>query len=391
MRIMVSGIPSYLMRIVDSCSGTNIKYRPYFEPIRTKKDVITQVNRIANTGNYLIGEGAANSVRGHEVTYVPFWHLANSLNSPDTYAELNKSFDLCLFASANMLRPGYAATTESFVVEKLNMPIVVMGIGIQRKKNLKDELPEGTRRFLEILKQKESFFFTRGHFTAEFLRDLGMKYVRPTGCPSLYYAPEQMKRSLARLADPGLADAQKIAFGGYLGSVADSIVDVHALLHKDSVASYVIQDEVCVYNMNIVGEDHAEVYDQAACRITAPIEYKHSEKWQRKCNYQVFFDTHQWRSWISGQDFSFGRRFHGAIIGMQSGIPALMIAVDDRMREMLSFVGFPHIESEVWNRARRKKELLRNFLSKINVEAALRRYSECEASFNAGLKDIGIR
>ena len=39
-----------------------------------------------------------------------------------------------------------------------------------------------------------------------------------------------MKRSLAALANPELAEAQKIAFGGYLGSVADTIVDAHALL-----------------------------------------------------------------------------------------------------------------------------------------------------------------
>ncbi|MBA8903965.1 polysaccharide pyruvyl transferase family protein [Phyllobacterium sp. P30BS-XVII] len=391
MRIMITGIPSYLMRTVDSVSGATVKHRPYFENIRTKKDVIDQVKRIANTGNYLIGEGAANSVRGHDVTYIPFWHLANSIHSPETYARLNESFDLCLFASANLLRPGYAAATESHVFELLNMPIVIMGIGIQKKENLKAELPEGTQRFLNVLKKKETFFLTRGHFTAEFLKAEGMKYVRPTGCPSLYFDPAQMKRSLSRLADPGLAESQKIAFGGYLGSVPDTIVDAHALLHKDSTASYVIQDEVIVYNMNMVGEDTTQAYDQAASRITAPTEYKHAEKWQRKRDYLVFFDTHKWRSWVSGQDFCFGRRFHGSIIGMQSGIPALMIAVDDRMREMLDFVGFPHIEASVWNREPQKKAFLQDFLSKIDVPAAIHRYSECEANFNGALKDIGIR
>ena len=164
MRIMITGIPSYLMRTVDSVSGAAVKHRPYFENVRTKKDVIDQVKKIANTGNYLIGEGAANSVRGHDVTYVPFWHLANSLNSPETYERLNESFDLCLFASANLLRPGYAAMTESYVFERLNMPIVVMGIGIQKKENLKNELPEGTHRFLNVLKKKESFFPDPGTF-----------------------------------------------------------------------------------------------------------------------------------------------------------------------------------------------------------------------------------
>jgi polysaccharide pyruvyl transferase WcaK-like protein len=105
----------------------------------------------------------------------------------------------------------------------------------------------------------------------------------------------------------------------------------------------------------------------------------------------VFFDTHKWRSWISSQDFGLSRRFHGTIIGMQSGIPGLMIAVDDRMREMLGFVGFPHIDASVWNREPQKKAFLRDFLSKIDVPAAINRYSECEANFNGALKDIGIR
>jgi hypothetical protein len=78
------------------------------------------------------------------------------------------------------------------------MPVVVMGIGIQRKEGLKENLPAGTLKFLDVLRDKESFFLTRGYFTAEFLREQGMKFVKPTGCPSLYFNPNDMKRSLAR-------------------------------------------------------------------------------------------------------------------------------------------------------------------------------------------------
>ncbi len=51
-------------------------------------------------------------------------------------------------------------------------------------------------------------------------------------------------------------------------------------------------------------------------------EYKHSEKWQRKYELLVYFDTNQWRTAMSARDFCFGRRFHGCIIGMQAGTPA---------------------------------------------------------------------
>ena len=205
MRILLTGIPSYLQRTVASVSGTEVRHRPYFDDIRTKAELIEQVRKIANTGNYLIGEGAAYSLKAHDVTYVPFWHLARSCGSEDVYERLNQEFDICVFASANLLRPGYSADLEAEVFEKLKMPVVVMGIGIQRKEGLKENLPAGTLKFLDVLRRKESFFLTRGYFTAEFLKEQGMKFVKPTGCPSLYFNPAGMQRSLAALANPELA------------------------------------------------------------------------------------------------------------------------------------------------------------------------------------------
>jgi len=390
MRILLTGIPSYLQRTIAQVSGTTVVHRPYFDEASTKKDLISQIRRIANTGNYLIGEGAAESLRGHDVTYLPFWHLANNRGSEDLYERVNREFDLCVFASANLLRPGYSADLEAEVFAKLKMPVVVMGIGIQRKEGLKDLLPAGTLQFLEVLRKKESFFLTRGYFTAEFLREQGMKFVKPTGCPSLYFAPNEMKRSLSALANPGLAEAQKIAFGGYLGSVADTIVDAHALLKPDSVASYVVQDEVVAYNLALTGDDNDIVYDRASGRITGATEYKHSEKWQRKSELLVYFDTNQWRGAMSSRDLCFGRRFHGCIIGMQAGTPALMIAVDDRMREMLEFIGFPYIEAATWNRDADKRAYLSNFLPKIDTQAVIDRYCACEANFRTALRQIGL-
>lgn len=390
MRVLLTGIPSYLQRAVSEISGTQVRYRPCFEDVRTRKDLIGEVKKISNTGNYLIGEAAARSLRGHEVTYIPFWHLANKRGSQEFHERLNEEFDICIFVSSSLLRPRYSAHIEAEVFRKLKMPVVVMGIGIQRKDALREGLPAGTLEFLDVLKNKESFFLTRGYFTAEFLREHGLKFVKPVGCPSLFFAPVEMRRSLAALANPDLGKAQKIAFGGYLGSVPDTIVDVHALLGPDSIANYVIQDELIAYNLDLPGDDDMPAYDGASGRIIATAEYKHAEKWQRQHELRVFFDTTQWRTWASTQDFCFGRRFHGCVIGMQAGVPALMIAVDDRMREMLEFIGFPYLEAAIWNRERDKKAYLSHFLSKIDTPAVIERYSACEANFRNALKQAGL-
>lgn len=187
-----------------------------------------------------------------------------------------------------------------------------------------------------------------------------------------------------------ISHRRRSLLGGYLGSVADTIVDAHALLKPDSVASYVIQDEIVAYNLTLPVDDNAPVYDRSSGRITGKTEYKHQEKWQRENELMVFFDTNQWRAWSSSRDLCIGRRFHGCVIGMQAGTPSLMIAVDDRMREMLEFIGFPYIEAGVWNREGDKRAHLANFLSKIDVQAVTERYSACEANFQSALKQVGI-
>ena len=63
------------------------------------------------------------------------------------------------------------------------MPVVVMGIGIQRKEGLKEQLPAGTLKFLDVLRNKESFFLTRGYFTAEFLQRAGHEVRQADGLP----------------------------------------------------------------------------------------------------------------------------------------------------------------------------------------------------------------
>lgn len=49
MRILLTGIPSYLQRTVARVSGATVHHKPYFDDIRSKKDLVDQVKKIANT------------------------------------------------------------------------------------------------------------------------------------------------------------------------------------------------------------------------------------------------------------------------------------------------------------------------------------------------------
>ena len=84
----------------------------------------------------------------------------------DGFDEFNANFDICVFTCANLLRKGLSADAEADVLSKLKMPIVMLGIGLQNRKDLENALPEGTKRLLAILKEREHYFLTRGFETA---------------------------------------------------------------------------------------------------------------------------------------------------------------------------------------------------------------------------------
>jgi hypothetical protein len=60
------------------------------------------------------------------------------------------------------------------------------------------------------------------------------------------------------------------------------------------------------------------------------------------------------------------------------------------MREMLEFIGFPYMEAAVWNREQDRKAYLASFLSKIDSQAVIDRYSACETNFRNALAHVGL-
>ena len=223
----MTGIPGHYARLANGANGLAVSYSERQKQPETKDEFLQELRNISNTGNYLIGEGAMRALAPH-ATQIPFWHLYNCSRNGDGFEQFNSNFDICVFTCANLLRKGLSADAEADVLGKLKMPIVMLGIGQQNRKDLENALPEGTKRLLGILKEREHYFLTRGHETAGFLKDQGFSFVQPTGCPSVYFMPDNMRRALKKLPSVQIGKARTI-FSGYLGGNQDAILDANAL------------------------------------------------------------------------------------------------------------------------------------------------------------------
>lgn len=387
-RILLTGVPSHNTRLIQRAEGSHVVYSERQPMPELKDDFLRELRIISNTGNYLIGEGALQALAAG-TQHIPFWHLYNCCNNGSGLDEINEAFDICVFTCANLLRKGLSADAEAMVLSQLDMPVVMLGIGIQRCDDLAESLPEGTKKLLEVLKAKEHYFLTRGQPTAEFLRGQGFSYVKPTGCPSTYFHPANTRAALSRLGSVKVGHG-KTVFSGYLGATADSIADVNALMTADVPASYVIQDEPLHFDMQVEPNGDERVYNAATGEIIGKRAFKFSDQLNRPLNLHAFFSPPQWRSWMSTMEFNFGRRFHGSMISLQAGVPSLMVAVDDRMREMLEFTGLPYVDAGAVNGSNDRAALVADHIAGLDIPAVIAHYDERERNFRSTLAEIGV-
>lgn len=388
-RVAVSGIPNHWHRAITGSRFPSTIYREMFPEVKTKRDVGGQLKKISNTGNYLIGEGVTRALGACQQQHIPFpWLTGQDRGKWLEY--INGEFDFFVFGTANIFHPSFNPSAEAEVFRNINIPILLMSAGIQDASVFGASYPQQFTSFLNALKEKNCHIFTRGTATADFLRQQGLKQVDATGCPSLFAYPNKVVESLQRLKKLDWKQSMEIVHAGYLGSVADAVVDINALGGAGSRASYVLQDETSLFDFNIECAEDDTAYDETNGEIVAPVSYRGKEGLKKPVSHHMFFSTEQWRTWTGTFDFSFGRRFHGGVMAAQAGVPFVTLSVDDRTREMLNFARLPTMEARKWNPQPNKAEVLEKFVTELDVDGIIKHYTGLETNFRRLLGCIGV-
>jgi hypothetical protein len=360
-------------------------------PVVTLDQVLRETKEINNTGNFLIGEGAVAALRDHaELVYAPFWRMQQALSKPEERAQIRTRFDAVVLVTANLLRSDYSAAAEADFVKALNLPLVVLGMGLQRRRDLDVVIPPGTATFIEALRERGDHVLTRGTETAEFLQKHGVAHVTPTGCPSLYFRPEAMVEAIEALPRLDLASHPRVIASGYLGHSKAAIRDIALAARFAGRVDYALQDEFHHYAMKLSAPPGQRVYDPATGRLECEIGYEGAETESVGASLHIFFDNDAWRGWAGAHDVHVGRRFHGGVVAMQAGRPSIFIAIDDRMREMLALSGIPHLETQPFDAAKDQVALLKEFCQGVDVAKSVASYRAREAGFREALRKAGL-
>jgi Polysaccharide pyruvyl transferase len=389
MKVLVTGIKSYVAFLAPEWGDQSGRHFDVFPRVRSRKELMDATRFNGNTGNFFIGEGALNAVGREKSVWVDFGYLHAKTANADYLESVNKSFSCVVFVTANLLRSDYDASFEADLLSRFSLPIVILGIGSQRVNDLPGKLPAGTRRLIEVLKSKEHHIFTRGKPTADYLTAQGLKNIWPTGCPSLFLRPDQTLTAMRRMKEVDWRASMRMMFSGYLGKDAASVSDIQLFSLRQPASSYVLQDEHLFHGFNFMAEDDDVIYNDMAGEIERSSQFLGLDK-LRDLRMRIFFNTHQWRAVMAEHDVCFGKRFHGVVAGLQVGTPGLMIAIDDRMREMLRQFNIPFIDEAEWNAAEDKFSLIEETNKRFDLASFEDSYQQAIVDFRTRTGALGL-
>ena len=264
-------------------------------------------------------------------------------------AEFGMVGDVCVIPAANQLGEHADMGSVAERLEALDIPVVAISLGAQS--NIDYRLPKlraGTLRWVRAIIDRAPSRYenltVRGEFTRRVLSANGFDGVRVLGCPSLFLNPStNLGRQIERnLTDP--PDHIAVAAGHpnwrHLARVEQSLTR----MVTETNGAYVCQAPLAMVAMarGEIGALRPTDVDRCRKFVDSDMSPQEFLIWFRR-HAVVFFDVAAWMEFLRRFDFVIGTRIHGVMLGIQSGVPGLCIALDSRTRELCETMEIPYL------------------------------------------------
>jgi len=336
-------------------------------------------NLIANnTGNLLFAQSVFRAIYNENT------RIDCTYKVPTDPDRINAEYDAYVIPLANAFRPSFMAYLERLtsLVEKLTIPVVVVGVGAQTDLGL--SMLQGTSpvdqvasKFVAAVLKRSASIGVRGEITREYLEKLGFKDVETIGCPSMYMTGGKL--DVVKKV-PSLQRDDPIA-ANLTPRMPPNVADLFRRTWKSyPELTYVAQDkadmELMMFGKPILTNKKGDAFPN---RIAHPLLLENRTR--------LFIDPRTWMSMMRRQMLSFGTRIHGNVIALLAGTPAVVVAHDSRTLELAQFYRIPYIKSQDVNAETTVEELYES----ADFTEMVRGHEDRFRNFVAFLEKNGLR
>lgn len=256
--------------------------------------------------------------------------------------EINEKYDLVIYPMANIFSREFSKGLPeiSDFIKHLKIPVFIISCGMQLGNNEKlndlcRDIGEVSKEFITAVYETGGQFALRGYETARFFEQLGFKNPAVVGCPSLFQCGRRL--NITKKA------VDKERFKPAVNGSVDIAFDV---INKYDNSIYYDQD---LYANILYNSDYYDNCTNQLKKVKKIINYDNSNfvlsRLISEDRIKLIADMWDWRNSLISEDFSmsFGTRIHGNIMALLSGVPAIIVPLDIRVREMAEFYEIPHI------------------------------------------------
>ncbi len=205
----------------------------------------------------------------------------------------------------------------------------------------------------------------RGDYTAEILDGYGIKNIQVIGCPSLYLLQEGFQRREKATVLQNVAVNFR-SFGEKLTCKEKAFL----LYAADKEMSFIEQTK------HSLKREH----------VTERVVYEHLSGWLERQG-KMFLNISEWRNYMKDMDFCMGSRFHGNVIALWEGTPALFLLTDSRTRELCEFFQLPCMEMEKFS----VRRPITKYYRKANYEKFNKTFLQKKLRYEEFLQKNGLK
>jgi hypothetical protein len=292
---------------------------------------------------------------GQNLGNLVFWHAVRRMfDDPVTMIgwdsnpeDFRGTVDRLVIPAANYLNPRWDFGPQAALVEALDCPVAIFGLGAQSEHETEAmDLPAGSVRFLQVVAERAGTIFVRGDTTAELCARYGVTNVAPLGCPSITLSDDPfLGRRLDALAGTELT-ALYSAGGTLKGNTQEVEAKLFAMCCAIPESSYIIQEprELVELAADMPMTRRGVVTAMTVHRFMDPeASFQGFRRDLRRVTHW-FADMPEWLRFAARHSHSVSTRMHGAIMSIMAGVPTVVLAHDSRIRELCRTMRLPHID-----------------------------------------------
>lgn len=208
-----------------------------------------------------------------------------------------------------------------------NKPLVPISVGVHSSgESTQVNLHPDTVKLLRTISER-AVLGVRGEYTAAVLERMGILNLKVIGCPSLFYG----MNDAFRIDKPEFREDMKatVNFRTFYGSLRPAECEFLTFAANR--------------RLPFVEQTHQELTLEN-CQNNLP-QFEYLSAWLREKK-QVFFTVEPWVEWLRQFDFSMGSRFHGNVLAIMDGIPALTMVIDGRTQELTRLFRLPTMDQQ---------------------------------------------